>query len=115
MEARFNSLDVKQALALFHPDAIFVDGSVKVHKGIAAIAKELTSYFATGLQMKMTHRFVFATGDTALSINDWSYDGVANGGSTAKMSGTTSDVLVRCEDGVWRYIIDNPYGTRLLL
>ncbi len=115
MEKRFNSLDVQQALALFHPDAIFVDGSAKIHKGLAAIEKELTGYFATGLQMKMMHRFVFATGDTALSINDWSYDGVAKDGRTARMSGTTSDVLVRSEDGVWRYKIDNPYGTRLLL
>ena len=113
MEARFNSLDVEAALELFHQDSIMIDVAGEVHRGVAEIRSELKKYFGTGLQMKLTQRHLFVTGGTALSINDWSYDGVVKDGTRIKMNGTTSDVIRRCEDGVWRYIIDNPFGTQV--
>lgn len=112
MEARFNSLDVETALELFHQDSIMIDGAGTVHRGVAEIGSELKKYLGTGLQMDLTQRQLFVTGDTALSICDWSYDGVAKDGTAVKMNGSTSDVIRRCDDGVWRYIIDNPFGTQ---
>lgn len=110
MEERFNSLDVATALELFHEDAIFVDGMGTVHHGKAAIGAELAKYFGTGLKMDLRPGHVFTSGDTTLSINDWSYDGKDKDGKPVKMSGSTSDVLRRSADGVWRYVIDNPFG-----
>lgn len=112
MEARFNSLDVEAALELFHQNSIMIDAAGQVHRGVAEIGSELKRYFGTGLQLNLTPRHLFVTADTALSINDWSYDGVAKDGTRIRMNGTTSDVLRRCGDGVWRYFIDNPFGTQ---
>jgi ketosteroid isomerase-like protein len=112
MEARFNSLDVEAALELFHQDSIMIDVAGDIHRGVAEIGSELKRYFSLGLPMDLTQRHLFVTGDTALSICDWSYDGVAKNGATIKMNGSTSDVIRRCDDGIWRYAIDNPFGTQ---
>ena len=35
-------------------------------------------------------------------------------GSEVRQTGRTTDVLRRQEDGVWRLVIDNPWGTTIL-
>ena len=51
--------------------------------------------------------------ECGVPATDWSYDGTGKDGSAVKMSGSTSDVLRRSADGVWRYVIDNPFGTAI--
>jgi len=57
-------------------------------------------------------RHVYTTGDLALLIVDWVIDGTDSGGRAVHIEGTATDVARRGEDGRWRYVIDNPFGTR---
>ncbi|WP_321891719.1 YybH family protein [Burkholderia cenocepacia] len=112
MEARFNSRDVAVALEIFHPESVLVDSTGTMHRGLEAIGNELWKLFRTGLPMRAKQRELIVTGDIALLISDWSFDGVGPDGTVIKTKETATDVMRRGEDGIWRYLIDNPFGTR---
>lgn len=77
-----------------------------------SIRAELEKYFSLGLQMSITQRHMFVTGDTALLILDWSYIGTAKDGTEINMAATATDIARRGPDGFWRYLIDNPFGSQ---
>jgi ketosteroid isomerase-like protein len=55
-------------------------------------------------------RRVYAAGDLALLIVDWSIAGTSRQGYPIDLHGTATDVIRRNRDGHWRYVIDNPFG-----
>ncbi|AVO59729.1 YybH family protein [Pseudomonas chlororaphis] len=106
----FTSLDVGTALELFHADGIMIDVTGTVHRGKDAIALELEKFFNLGLPIHSTRRHLFVSGDIALQVSDWRLRGTTKDGVEIDMGGTATDVLCRKHDGIWRYIIDNPFG-----
>lgn len=112
VEARFKSRDVAVALELFHPDSVLIDATGTMHRGLDSIGNELKKFFSIDVPMQTTQRELIVTGNTALLISDWRFDGVSADGTIIKMQGTAADVMQRREDGIWRYIIDNPFGTQ---
>lgn len=64
-----------------------------------------------GCPIEVRPRHVYVAGDIALLIVDWAITGTSPDGEPINIQGTATDVVRRGEDGVWRYIIDNPFGT----
>lgn len=64
-----------------------------------------------GLPIEVKPRHVYVADDIALLIVDWTIAGTTPDGEEIDIRGTATDVARRGEDGVWRYIIDNPFGT----
>ncbi len=64
-----------------------------------------------GLPIDARPRHVYVADDIALLIIDWSIRGSARDGTDIHIEGTAADVARRHQDGFWRYIIDNPFGT----
>ncbi|MCV3735601.1 nuclear transport factor 2 family protein (plasmid) [Rhizobium sp. TRM96647] len=110
--AHLNSLDVETMLGYYHSDGMIIDAAGHEHKGRAAIGAELEKYFSLGLQMSITQRHLFVAADTALLILDWSYIGTARDGTEINMVATATDIARRGDDGLWRYLIDNPFGAQ---
>ncbi|OLF52210.1 hypothetical protein BTN82_26195 [Pseudomonas chlororaphis] len=106
----FTSLNVGAALELFHTDCIMVDVTGTLHRGKDAIALELEKFFSLGLPIHSTRRNLFVSGDMALQVSDWRLRGTTKDGTEIDIGGTATDVLCRRHDGIWRYIIDNPFG-----
>lgn len=67
-----------------------------------------------GLPIAVKPRHVYVADDIALLIVDWTIAGTAADGEDVDIRGTATDVARRGEDGIWRYIIDNPFGTATL-
>jgi ketosteroid isomerase-like protein len=44
-------------------------------------------------------------------IGVWSFDGTGPDGEPVRLEAQNADVLRRQEDGSWRFVIDNPWGT----
>jgi ketosteroid isomerase-like protein len=65
-----------------------------------------------GAPISVRPRHVYRNGDLALLIVDWLIDGTDGDGQTVHVEGTATDVARRGPDGRWRYVIDNPFGTR---
>ncbi|KAL7908038.1 hypothetical protein GGI35DRAFT_480764 [Trichoderma velutinum] len=110
--AHLNSLDINTMLGFYDPEGVIIDHAGKEHRGREAIGAELKKYFSLGLQMSITQRHMFVTGDTALLILDWSYIGTAKDGTEVNMVATATDIARRGSDGFWRYLIDNPFGSQ---
>ncbi|MGW7439121.1 YybH family protein [Streptomyces sp. NPDC054849] len=53
----------------------------------------------------------YTAGDIALLIVDWSIEGTGPDGAAVRLAGTATDVARRGPDGLWRYVVDNPFGT----
>jgi ketosteroid isomerase-like protein len=100
--AAFNSGDPDRLDDLYEPDAVFVDQHGTTLTGEARIAAN-TRFQALGLAIEVTPRHVFTAGDIALLIVDWQ---IGDG----RITGTATDVARRGADGVWRYVVDNPFG-----
>ncbi|MBP2302091.1 YybH family protein [Azospirillum picis] len=109
--AHLNSLDVETMLGFYDPDGMIVDAGGTPHAGRAGIGAELEKYFSLGLEMSITQRHLFVAGNIALLILDWSYVGIARDGTAVNMVATATDIARRGEDGLWRYLIDNPFGS----
>jgi uncharacterized protein (TIGR02246 family) len=107
-----NSLDVETMLGFYDPDGIIVDAAGNVHSGRDAIGAELAKYFSLGLEMQITQRHMFVADNIASLILDWSYIGTARDGTEINMVATATDIARRGEDGLWRYLIDNPFGSQ---
>ena len=54
---------------------------------------------------------VLEVDDLALVIGVWSFDGTGPDGGPVHLEARNADVLRRQEDGTWRFVIDNPWGT----
>lgn len=109
--AHLNSLDVETMLRFYDPEGVIVDAIGTPHVGREAIGRELAKYFSLGLQMSITKRHLFVAGDVASLVLDWSYIGTARDGTEINMVATATDIARRGADGLWRYLIDNPFGS----
>ncbi|MGI9278604.1 MAG: YybH family protein [Endozoicomonas sp.] len=86
--------------AVFHPGA----GQVAVH-GRRQIIKELEVFIPVAATMKPVDRTIIEKGDTALIKLVWRMTNEAG----EELEYNALEVL-RKEEGIWRYAIDNPYG-----
>jgi ketosteroid isomerase-like protein len=100
-------------LGFYDPDAQMINAAGEPQVGRDAIAAELASYLSLGIKIEITQRHLFVTGNIAELILDWNLTGTSRDGQDINMVATANDVARRGEDGKWRYLIDNPYGTAL--
>jgi ketosteroid isomerase-like protein len=110
---RFNSGNVSAMMGLYAPGAIFITESGQTLSDSRQIAAELQKFLGLGLPMVATARHIFVAGDIAQIVLDWSLDGRGSDDVDVHLEGTASDIARRGADGYWRYIIDNPYGTKV--
>ena len=100
-QAAFNTGSAEILDTVYEPDAVFVrrDG-VRVSGAERRAANG--GILALGQPIKVTPRQVYVSGDLVLLIVDWVIEG--------HLAATATDVARRGEDGLWRYVIDNPFG-----
>jgi ketosteroid isomerase-like protein len=110
--AHLNSLDVETMLGFYHPESVFIDEKGHANRGTDEIGAQLKKYFSFGLPITIKQRHLFVGGNTALLILDWSYIGTAHDGTQVSIAATATDIACRGDDGFWRYLIDNPFGTQ---
>lgn len=108
---RFNSGDVRNQMAMYAPEAVFVANDGQVISDHAEIAAIIGRDIKLGLALKTDVRHVFVADDTAQIVLDWSIEGKGPDGQEVHLGGTACDIARRGADGFWRYIIDNNQGT----
>jgi ketosteroid isomerase-like protein len=94
----------------YEPDAVLVARPGLPMTGATARIAAHNHLLAFGLPMQARTRRVYAAGDLALLIVDWSIAGTSRQGYPIDLRGTATDVIRRNPDGHWRYVIDNPFG-----
>jgi ketosteroid isomerase-like protein len=109
---RFNSGDVNAMMGLYDQGAVFVTNSGRNVTDPDEIRRELDAFLALGLPMKAHARHMIVWNDIALFLLDWELEGPGPDGRPVHLRGSATDIARRGADGRWRYIVDNPYGTR---
>ncbi|MCX5192540.1 DUF4440 domain-containing protein [Streptomyces sp. NBC_00249] len=109
-EAAFNSGSAHALAAVYTEDAVFVPRAGEPVGG-AELRAANSAFQSLGLPIRVRPRHTYVAGDTALLIVDWVIDGEGPDGEHVHIEGTATDVARRGADGLWRYLIDNPFGT----
>ena len=106
-----NRGDVEAALALYEPNASFVQDSGEVVTGLGAIREVMQSFVALKPKFTLTVKAV-PSGDGGLALlrAKWSATGTGPDGKPLTISGNSTEVVRRQSDGTWKFIIDNPHG-----
>jgi uncharacterized protein (TIGR02246 family) len=106
-----NSGNLEALMSLYEPEAAFAAQPGSLAHGLAGVRESLAGFIAMRgkLDLKVTH--VLEAGNLALVTTVWSFAGTAPDGKPVNLSAKSADVLRRQEDGSWRLVIDNPWGT----
>src|SRR5215207_7361530 len=105
----FNAGDLDGMMSFVGPGGVFVPGPGVGLTGADSITAQ-GQFLAMGLPIYVDVRHVYAAGDVALAIVDWSITGDGKDGIKVDLKGSAADVLLRTNDG-WKLVIDNPFGT----
>jgi uncharacterized protein (TIGR02246 family) len=106
-----NRGDLEAALALYEPNASFVQDSGEVVTGLGAIREIMQSFVAIKPKFSIEVKAV-QSGDGGLALlrAKWSASGTGPDGKPMAISGNSTEVVRRQSDGTWRFVIDNPHG-----
>jgi uncharacterized protein (TIGR02246 family) len=106
-----NAGDLDSLMNLYEPGAVFATQPGKLTNGLPAIREALSNFVAAKgkLDLKLTR--VLEGGDLALVISVWSFVGTGPDGQPLELAAKSADVLRRQQDGTWRFVIDNPWGS----
>lgn len=108
--AAFNTGDPDAIERVYEQAGVFVSSPGRPTTGTDR--REANAHMAAlGLPIEVTPRHVYVADDIALLIVDWTIAGTGPDGAEVNIQGTATDVARRGQDGTWRYIIDNPFGT----
>ncbi|MFI6571954.1 YybH family protein [Nocardia fluminea] len=107
--AAFNSGSPAAVAEVYEERAVFVPRPGAAMTG-AELASATAKFLALGLPITVQPRHTYLVDDIALLIVDWVIDGTGPDGQPVHIEGTATDVARRGPDGLWRYIIDNPFG-----
>lgn len=99
--AAFNDGDARAVDAVYEPGGLFVPEPGHTVTGAARRAAN-QRFLGLGLPIDVQPRHVYEHDGVALLIVDW---------TIGDRTGTATDVARLGEDGRWRYLIDNPFGT----
>src|ERR1700739_322839 len=103
--------DLETAVALYEPNASFVQDSGEVIAGRAAIREVMKGFVALKPKFTVKARWGLS-GDATLALTGlkWSATGTDPEGKPVTMSGNSTEVVRRQSDGTWLFVIDNPHG-----
>ena len=111
--AALESGDIELSVALYETSAVLFKKSGEVMTGLEAIRENNADVIA--LKPKFTIAFIKATlsGDGTLATNRMKAELAFTkpDGQLMQTNVDTLEVLRKQEDGSWRYIIDDPYGS----
>jgi len=106
-----NAGDLDSLMTLYEPGAVFAIQPGKLTNGLPEIREALSNFVAAKGELDLKVTRVLEGGDLALVAGVWSFVGTGQDGQPLRLAGKSADVLRRQNDGTWRFVIDNPWGT----
>lgn len=106
-----NTGDLDSLMKLYEPNACFASEPGQLAKSPDSVRQCLRSFIDLKGNLDLKVKRVLQASDLALVTTEWSYSGTGPDGNPINMAAKSADVLRRQEDGTWRFVIDNPWGT----
>ena len=109
-----NTCDLEMALGLFETGAAFVVKPGVVVNGIAGIRQALVGFMALKPTLTIEAQQIVEAGDVAQYCARWTIRGTGSAGNAVHISGRSSSILRRQLNGMWLFLLDNPWGTDIV-
>lgn len=109
--AGINSGDLDSLTPLYESGAAFATEPGSLAHGAPGISDALTGFISMNGTLDLEVTRVLEVDDLALVVGVWSFDGTGPDGEPVRLEAKNADVLRRQNDGTWRFVIDNPWGT----
>jgi ketosteroid isomerase-like protein len=106
----FNEGDIDRLIGAYYADGAVLAAAPGNAASGASLRSALQAYLDVKGKMRATTRHKLVAGDTALLIIDWVIEGRDASGAPLEVKGTSTDVVRRSADGLWRCVIDNPHN-----
>ena len=106
-----NTGNFELLMSLYEPEAAFATEPGRLAPGLGGIRDALGGFVALNGKLDLAVSRVLEVGDLALVVGQWSFRGTGPDGKPVQLAARNADVLRRQEDGSWRFVIDNPWGT----
>lgn len=106
----FNSGDPDQVERVYEEDGILVLDPARPLTGTERRDAN-ARLMGLGVPINVIPRRTHVAGDIAFLVVDWTIRGTGPDGAGVDIRGTATDVARRGADGLWRYVVDNPFGT----
>jgi len=105
-----NGEDLEALLALYDPSVKYVTRSGRTLDGQAAVHEFLQRLLKLKGKMEIENDYCIVSDDIALVRARWSFTATGPDGAPMENHGRSTEVLRRGADGLWRYLIDHPFG-----
>lgn len=112
--AAMNRGDLDAAMHCYAPNGLFVAEPGQVMTTPATIREALAGMLALRPELVTDIETTLIADTIALYHSTWRMTGHAPDGSAVAMGGHSADVLARQSDGLWKIVVDNPWGTAIL-
>ena len=109
--AGINSGDLESLMPLYEGEAAFATEPGSLAHGPSGVSEALTGFISMKGELDLEVTRVLEVGDLALVTGVWSFNGTGPDGEPVRLAAKNADVLRRQDDGTWRFVIDNPWGT----
>jgi ketosteroid isomerase-like protein len=106
-----NSGNFESLMPLYESEAAFATEPGSLAHGALGVGEALYGFISMNGELDIEVTRVLEVDDLALVIGVWSFNGTGPEGETVRLAARNADVLRRQEDGNWRFVIDNPWGT----
>jgi ketosteroid isomerase-like protein len=106
-----NSGNVDALMPLYESEAAFATRPGSLAHGSPGVREALAGFISMNGKLDLQVTRVLEVDDLALVTGIWSFDGTGPDGEPVRLEANNADVLRRQEDGTWRFVIDNPWGT----
>jgi uncharacterized protein (TIGR02246 family) len=106
-----NTGDLDSLMKLYESDACFAPQPGQLAKSPEGVRQCLRDFIDLKGKLDLKVKRVLQASDLALVTTEWSFSGTGPDGNPINMTAKSADVLRRQEDGTWKFVIDNPWGT----
>ena len=110
-----NTGNLDSLMMLYETDACFASQPGQLAKSPETIRQSLRSFIDMNGNLETKVTGVIQTSNLALVNTEWSFNGTGPDGNPINVAGKAVDLLRQQQDGTWRILIDNPWGTNLQL
>jgi ketosteroid isomerase-like protein len=108
-----NVRDIDLAVDLYDPEACLMDIPDEPAHGHDAIRERLITTFRAQPTMSVNAQKTIQHGDIAISMFNWTMQGIDPEGNVFVTEGNATNILRKRSDGVWRILVDNPWGPEI--
>jgi len=106
-----NTGNLDALMSLYEPEAAFAGQPGNLAHGSTGVRESLAAFVAMKGTLNLEVTRVLEAGGLAFVAGIWSFTGTGPDGQPVTLTGRNGDVLRRQQDGSWRFVIDNPWGT----